>query len=626
MASRRARRRAGSSRGSSTRVWLGRLLVGILVLGALLVPVGYMWLKNYLRSDDFRLLVNLKVSEALEVEARFDKFKWDGIELSSPNFIAEGEGLIRRIEAEELKTEVRFVPLLKKRVETEELQLRRLHVEVDVTKDGPQFEDDGRKALKFETARIDELSGMVDFGETALRWGEVKGILKPGQGRGSYEASLSRGQLLTPLSLFPRLDLQKANLRYIDDELILKNGSWKVFSSGRLATEGEIDFGSGDYFFEGILDDVQCDEVVPENWARRITGELTSTFTVEGEIGETPLIEGDLRLSGGYLTALPVLDRIASYTAIERFRRLSLRRAELKFRQQGKRLELTDIVVVSDGLLRIEGRLTIEDGQLDGDLHLGLTPSTLASIPGAAHRVFHPGREGLHWTPVKITGTTKAPQEDLSDRLIAAGFEWMYEMVNGQLVLRQGGKVAGDLAKTLWKTGGAAADLGAEIIGRGTDILSGIPNPVKPLQDGIGSVIEGILGLPRRRDGNHVPGELPELPGEEKEPGKKEDPTGEAREKTPADKNTGRDDKKEGRLPLLRDLGKVPGKALDLIGRELGIESGEKKAEDEEAPGEKEKRADEKEKSPGTGEKGKLPNQPPKEQKSFPERELGIKK
>ncbi len=610
MASRRERRRAGSSRGSSTRVWLGRLLVGILVLGALLVPVSYMWLKNYLRSDGFRLLVNLKVSEALEVEAEFDTFKWDGIELSAPNFIAEGEGLIRRIEAEELKTEVRFVPLLRKRVETEELQVRRLHVEVDVTKDGPQFEDDGRKALKFETARIDELSGTVDFGETALRWGEVKGILKPGQGRGSYEASLSRGQLLTPLSLFPRLDLKEMVLRYIDDELILKNGSWKVFSSGRMATEGEIDFGSGGYFFEGILDDVQCDEVVPENWARRITGELTSTFTVEGEIGKTPLIEGDLRLSGGYLTALPVLDRIASYTAIERFRRLSLRRAELKFRQEGKRLELTDIVVVSDGLLRIEGRLTIEDGQLDGDLHLGLTPSTLASIPGAAHRVFHPGREGLHWTPVKITGTTKAPQEDLSDRLIAAGFEWMYEMVNGQLVLRQGGKVAGDLAKTLWKTGGAAADLGAEIIGRGTDILSGIPNPVKPLQDGIGSVIEGILGLPRRRDGNHVPGELPELPGEEKEPGKKEDPTGEAKEKTPADENTGRDDKKEGRLPLLRDLGKVPGKALDLIGRELGIESGEKKAEDEEAP----------------GEKGKLPNQPPKKQKSLPERELGIKK
>ena len=498
MASRRARRRAGSSRGSSTRVWLGRLVIGMFVLGALLVSGGYMWLKNYLRSDGFRELVNLKVSEVLEVEAEFDEFKWDGMELTAPNFIAGGEGLIRSIEAEELKTEVRFGPLLGKRVETEELQVRRLHVEVDVTKDGPQFEDNGRKAFKFKTARIDELSGMVDFGETALRWKEVKGILKPGQGRGSYEASLSRGRLLTPLSLFPRLDLQKANLRYSDDELILKNGSWKVYSSGRLATEGEIDFGSGDYFFEGSLVDVQCEEVVPEDWSKRITGELTSSFTVEGEMKKIPLIAGDLRLSDGHLTALPVLDRIASYTATERFRRLSLRRAELKFRQRGKRLELTDIVVVSEGLLRIEGSLTIDDGQLDGDLRLGLTPSTLASIPGAAHRVFHPGREGLHWAPVKITGTTRYPQEDLSDRLIAAGFEWMYEMVNGQLVLKQGGKVAGELAETLWDAGGAAAELGAEIIGRGSEILSGVASPLKPLQDGVGNVIEGILGLQRR--------------------------------------------------------------------------------------------------------------------------------
>ena len=334
MASRRARRRAGSSRGSSARVWLGRLLVGILVLGALLVPAGYMWLKNYLRSDEFRLLVNLKVSEALDVEAEFDKFKWDGIELSAPNFIAEGEGLIRRIEAEELKTEVRFVPLLRKRVETEEFQLRRLHVELDVTKDGPQFEDDGRKAIKFETARIDELSGTVDFGETVLRWGEIKGIVKPGQAGGSYEASLSRGQLHTPLSLFPKLDLQKADLRYLDDALILRNSSWEVFSSGQLQTEGEIDFGRGDYLFEGSLDGVQCEEVVPEDWAKRITGELTSSFTVEGEMKKTPLIAGELRLTDGHLTALPVLDRIASYTATERFRRLSLRRAELKFRQE----------------------------------------------------------------------------------------------------------------------------------------------------------------------------------------------------------------------------------------------------------------------------------------------------
>ena len=102
MASRRARRRAGSSRGSNTRVWVGRLTVGILVLGALLVPGGYIWLKSYLRSEGFRSMVNQKVSQVLDVEAAFDKFKWDGMEITAPIFIADGKGLIQRIEADEL--------------------------------------------------------------------------------------------------------------------------------------------------------------------------------------------------------------------------------------------------------------------------------------------------------------------------------------------------------------------------------------------------------------------------------------------------------------------------------------------------------------------------------------------
>ena len=91
---------------------------------------------------------------------------------------------------------------------------------------------------------------------------------------------------------------------------------------------------------------MQCDEVVPEDWAKRITGELTSDFVVEGEIGSTPLITGELELSDGHLTALPVLDLIASYTGTERFRRLSLRKAELKFRQEGKRLATGSLIPV----------------------------------------------------------------------------------------------------------------------------------------------------------------------------------------------------------------------------------------------------------------------------------------
>ena len=580
-------------------MWLGRLAIAVFVLSILLIPGGYIWLKNYLRSEGFRSMVNQKVSQVLEVEAAFDEFQWDGMEVTAPTFIAEGPGLIRRIEADELKAEVRFGPLLGKRVETDSLQLSRLHVEVDVARDGPQFEENRRQVVKFEHALIDELSGTVNMGGTALRWSGIRGLLRPGQGRGSYEGVLSRGQLLTPLTLFPRLDLEQADLRYTEyGELILKSGSWKVFSSGQLETGGFLDFRVGDFDFEGKLKDVQCDEVVPEDWAKRITGELRSDFTVSGKMGKIPLITGELQLSNGHLTALPVLDRIASYTSTERFRRLSLRSANLEFMHKGDRLELTNIDIVSEGLLRIEGSLTIDGGQLDGDLRLGLTPSTLSRIPGAAHRVFEPGTDGLHWTPVKISGTTDSPQEDLSDRLIAAGFEWMYEMVNGELVLKSGGKVAGDLGRALWNTGGTAVDIGADILGRASDILSGVGGQVKPLGDGVNNILEGILGLPLVPKGGKLP-DLPGLPGDGKTPGN--DPF----DNTPEEK-----ERPEPGLPLLRDLGTIPGRALDLLDRGLGGDPAGKRKEEE--PEKAEEKQSEGSRKPSDGEKKTLPNQPPK--------------
>ena len=90
-------------------------------------------------------------------------------------------------------------------------------------------------------------------------------------------------------------------------------------------------------------------------------------------------------------------------------------------------------------------------------------------------------------------------------------------MVNGELVLKSGGKVAGDLGRALWNTGGTAVDIGTDILERGSDILSGVGNEVKPLGDGVNSILEGILGLPlvpKKDKGS----DLPELPGDGKTP------------------------------------------------------------------------------------------------------------
>lgn len=493
--------------------------MGIVVLGTVLVLGGYFWFHSYLRSEKFRLLVNERVGEKLEVTASFDKFDWDGMEVHAPTFRASGDDMISNIELEGLQTEVRFAPLLRKRVETQEIQARRLNIDLDVTREGPSLEG-GNKAFKFSSARIDDLSGSVDFGSSKLRWDDVRAKLTPAR-RSGYAAVLTGGKLLTPLSLFPKLDLTDATISYSDKVLYVKEGDWKVYESGRLETDGSIDFVSGLYRFNGDLENVQCHEVLPEDWVKKLSGTLSANFTVEGAGKKGPVVEGDILLDQGVLKALPVLDRISAYALSDRFRVLSFEHASLKFKQKGDRLELWDIDISSDGLMRIVGSMVIQGNEIEGDLQLGVTPQTIAHIPGATEKVFKPGESGLHWTPVKVWGTRTLPQEDLSKRLIAAGIEWMYEVVDGRLVLRNSGRLASDVARGLWATTSTAAKIGAELLEKGTKLIPDnlpIPNPL--------DVINGILGNTTREEEREqgvlpdVPAPAPNLPDQPEEEGR----------------------------------------------------------------------------------------------------------
>ena len=152
-------------------------------------------------------------------------------------------------------------------------------------------------------------------------------------------------------------------------------------------------------------------------------------------------------------------------------------------------------------------------------------------------------------------------------------------MVNGELVLKSGGKVAGDLGRALWNTGDTAVELGADILGRGSDILSGVGTQVKPLGDGVNDILQGILGLPLIPKGNQKM-ERPELPVD----GKRTD-------ESPFENKSGLKETQEPGLPLLRDLDQIPGRALDLLGRGLGTDPAQNPEKVETSPKAEEKRS-----------------------------------
>ena len=86
------------------------------------------------------------------------------------------------------------------------------------------------------------------------------------------------------------------------------------------------------------------------------------------------------------------------------------------------RLDIKDIVIASEGLVRVVGDMSVNKGELDGRFKVGVVPGTLSHIPGAETKVFLRGEKGLLWAPLRITGTLEDPKEDLTEKRCPASF------------------------------------------------------------------------------------------------------------------------------------------------------------------------------------------------------------
>jgi hypothetical protein len=122
--------------------------------------------------------------------------------------------------------------------------------------------------------------------------------------------------------------------------------------------------------------------------------------------------------------------------------------------------------------------MSIRGEEIDGSFQLGLVPGTLAKIPGAESRVFQPGRLGLLWTPIRVTGTLSDPKEDLTMRLIDAAGMRMFEMLP-----ETGDKVFKFTRNALGETPSQLIDKGGEVIDKGGKVIKGAE-----------SIFKGLLG------------------------------------------------------------------------------------------------------------------------------------
>ena len=443
-------RPAAAPRRSARRPWL---LVGVPVLLLLLVVATLfglrLWLYAFLRSDGFRQQLDAHVSDALHAEGRFDPLQWQDTEVYSAAFDATGRpgSPLARLSAEQIRTRFDLGALWHHAWRVESVELTKFDATLAAGHAAPRATTPDTAPVPEPTVSPDEhpgfLAGLLptrfEVGEVrvndfSLAWnadhpadaGRLRGVtltahpLTPDNR--SWQIDGRDGQLSQ--ASFPALRLTSFNLRTTPREVFITRAEGQADVGGKVELSGTQAL-DGDRALDLRVDfdGLPASGFLPPDWRARLKGAARGSVHVVNSDDQPGAgrATGHVELRDGRLTALPLLNQLALFTASERYRSAELQNARADFDWNAGNLVVSNLLVESEGLIRTEGGFTVRAGQIDGTLQVGLARSAVRWLPVVGTRVFNqPERDGYLWTTVHLTGPVNHPNEDLSARLLAA--------------------------------------------------------------------------------------------------------------------------------------------------------------------------------------------------------------
>ena len=437
-------------RSSSSRRRLAWVLVPLALL--LLVVAGLfglrLWVDGYLRSAGFRHLVNTRASAALHADGEFGTLQWQGAEVYSDLFDAVGppRSPLARLTAEQIRARFDLGALWRHTWRVDAIDVQRLGVALAAqhptpAEAPPVTENEAAPGVQRPAPKPGFLAGWlpdrVELGEVkvddfSLTWnadhpdaaGKVEGVRLTAHPQGddlrTWQIEGADGQLSQ--THFPTVRLGSFAVRSTPHEVFLTRADGQVEGGGKLDLSGKQGL-DGDRLldlnadFEGL----PAAAFLPKDWRARLKGTAGGNVHITGSGSGDRQATGHVEMRDGRLTALPVLDQLATFTSSDRYRQAPLQKARADFEWTDGDLTVKNLLVESEGLLRLEGGFTVRGDQMDGTIQVGVARSSLRWLAVVGTQVFdQPEREGYVWTTVKLHGPVSHPSEDLTPRLIAA--------------------------------------------------------------------------------------------------------------------------------------------------------------------------------------------------------------
>lgn len=410
------------------------LLWGVPIFFLLLVfgfLIGRMMIESYLRSDNFRQFVANKAGVSLKSQCELAPLQYTGMSVYTDNFTAQGgeSASFSKISLDQFRAEISLRKFFDHVWQVDQVDIQRLMV--DLTGPRVDIPNPGSSASKGSEAvatkpgwlpnRVEITSTTIHDANALWKGGAMKGATFTVTPENNGWSLVGQGGKINQENL-PALDIEKLRLFARDKSVFIKEAEFRQGHDGTLKASGEA-VAEDHLDLQTTIDNFSVTPFLSGDWRVRLTGNVSGEINVR-----TPLpvpasgvpLSGSLHLNHGELTALPVLDQIATFTAMQQFRHLNLSRAEGDFSQDGKRLDVTKFVLEAEGLLRIEGSFTVQNSIIHGSFQVGVTPSSLQWLPGSREKVFKDQRGAYVWTPMTLDGPLDKPKEDLTPRLVQA--------------------------------------------------------------------------------------------------------------------------------------------------------------------------------------------------------------
>ena len=474
------------------------LLVGLLIL---ITFGGYLWVRGYLRSEKFRQQLAQQMGAAAGGKATVGEIEWQGTAMDIGVVDLEsrraGDWELRdmatKIDLSGFWDKVWIVPEIEIRQARSEWDFRtgsEVRVSEEKEKTSTPSARSSQKGNRYLPNRtevhslfVKDYEGEVVTDEGVFSWDGVRLDCEP-RAQLSTVVNLKGGRLKTPYNWLGALKLDSASLTIREGEVHLERSDWEA-EAGPLSLSGELASGGE---FVASIEDWALTPLLPPKWSPFVTGNLTG----EIDSAKEELI-ANLTVTDGVVKGLPFIDRLAAYAGTPRLRRLTFEDASARVVRRGEQWEITEIVLFDEGLLRVEGEFSGSPKGPSGQLSLGVPPGLLAHIPGAEEKVFLPGERGLLWADVQISGTWENPKEDLSERMIWAAGERMFEMIpeTGLWALRHSGEALDQGTALLLENQGLILEQGSQAVEEVIEQGSGVVE--EGVKAGFG-ILNGILG------------------------------------------------------------------------------------------------------------------------------------